>query len=79
MLDEGNHNDKLRSEAAEAGVLSILMAFPDSYDAVAESLKPALFTVPNYRALFVAVRRQIAAAKHPDVVTMSRTQRVMQR
>lgn len=63
--------DTLRSEAAEVAVLSILMAFPDAYDSVAENLKPELFTTGNHKALFVAVRREIGAGKHPDVVTVA--------
>lgn len=61
----------LRSESAEVAVLSILMAFPDAYDSVAEHLKPELFTTGNHKALFTVVRREIGAGKHPDVVTVS--------
>jgi replicative DNA helicase len=70
-LPDEQPQDKLRSEVAETAVLSILMAYPDAYDAVAESLQPALFTGPNNRAMFAVIRREIAAAKHPDVVTVS--------
>lgn len=62
---------KLRNEAAEAAVLSILIAFPDAYDGVGESLQPGLFTVPDYRTMFVAIRREIAAGKSCDVVTLT--------
>lgn len=61
----------LRSESAEVAVLSILMAFPDAYDSVAENLKPELFTTGNHKALFTVVRREIGAGKHPDVVTVA--------
>ncbi len=63
--------DKLRNEAAEAAVLSILIAFPDAYDGVGENLQPGLFTVPDYRTMFVAIRREIAAGKSCDVVTLT--------
>lgn len=63
--------DKLRNEAAEAAVLSILIAFPDAYDGVGENLQPGLFTVPEYRTMFVAIRREIAAGKSCDVVTLT--------
>lgn len=62
---------RLRSEAAEAAVLSVLMTFPDAFDSVAESLHPALFTDQNLRTMFMVVRSQIASAKHPDVVTVA--------
>lgn len=72
MTDTGEtRRDTLRSEMAEQAVLSILMAHPDAYDAVAESLQPALFTVANHRALFAVIRREIASAKHPDLVTIT--------
>lgn len=63
--------DKLRSDAAEVAVLSILINYPDAYDAVAESLQPALFAGADNRALFAVIRREIAAAKHPDPVTLA--------
>ncbi len=63
--------DKLRNEAAEAAVLSILIAFPDAYDGVGENLQPGLFTVPDYRTMFLAIRREIAAGKSCDVVTLT--------
>lgn len=69
--EQPSRSDALRSEAAETAVLSILMAHPDAYDGVAESLQPALFTGPNNRAMFAVIRREIAAAKHPDVVTVA--------
>lgn len=70
-LVEAGRTGKLRSEIAESAVISILMTRPDAYDAVAESLQPALFTDANLRALFAVVRREIAAAKHPDLVTVT--------
>ena len=70
-LIEGKSTGALRSEIAESAVISILMSYPDAYDAVAESLQPALFTDPNMRALFAVVRREIAAARHPDLVTVT--------
>lgn len=70
-MPESDKAEKLRSEMAEQAVISILMTRPDSYDMVAESLQPALFTVPNLRALFAVVRREIAAARHPDLVTVT--------
>lgn len=71
ITDGLTRKDSLRSEIAEAAVISVLMAYPDAYDAVAESLQPALFTDANLRALFAVVRREIAAAKHPDLVTVT--------
>ena len=71
MDDLEPQGDKLRSEAAETAVLSVLMTYPDAYDGVAEILKPALFTQPGIRALFVLVRREISAGKFPDVVTLA--------
>lgn len=68
---EGGDRGALKSTLAEQSAISILMAFPDAYDAVAESLQPALFTDANLRALFAVVRREIAAAKHPDLVTVT--------
>jgi replicative DNA helicase len=71
MDDLEPQGGKLRSEAAETAVLSVLMTYPDAYDGVAEILKPALFTQPGIRALFVLVRREISAGKFPDVVTLA--------
>lgn len=70
-LPDEQPTDKLRNEAAEAAVLSILIAFPDAYDGVGENLQPGLFTVPDYRTMFVAIRREIAAGKSCDVVTLT--------
>lgn len=70
-LETETPRDRLRSEAAEAAVLSILVAYPDAFDAVGDALKPALFTVPDYRLMFVAIRRDIAAGKASDVVTLA--------
>lgn len=70
-LMDGDRKGSLRSEIAESAVISILMSYPDAYDSVAESLQPALFTDANNRALFAVVRREIAAAKHPDLVTVT--------
>jgi len=63
--------DTLRSEIAEHAVLSILMSWPDAYDLVSDSLQPALFTLSNNRALFGVIQREIVAAKHPDLVTVT--------
>lgn len=63
--------EKLRSLDAEAAVLSILMAYPDAFDSVSEQLSPALFTEQNFRAMFVEVRRVIAAGKQPDVIAIA--------
>lgn len=70
-LPESDKRDALRSEAAETAVLSILMSWPDAYDSVADTLQPSLFTAANNRALFAVIRRQIVAAKHPDLVTVT--------
>ena len=70
-LMEAGRTGKLRSEIAESAVISILMTRPDAYDMVADSLQPALFTDANMRALFAVVRREIVAAKPPDLVTVT--------
>lgn len=70
-LPESDKRDTLRSEAAETAVLSILMSWPDAYDSVADTLQPSLFTAANNRALFAVIRREIVAAKHPDLVTVT--------
>lgn len=51
--------------------LSILMTYPDAYDAVGDALSPSLFVNPIHRHLFVLIRREIAAGKHPDIFALA--------
>ncbi len=55
----------------EAGVLSILMAFPDAFDTVGDRLEPAHFSDQSHRVLFVELRKQLLAGKGCDVLSLA--------
>lgn len=60
-----------RNRDTEAGVLSILIAYPDAFDAVVDRLEPCHFADQMHRVLFVELRKQINAGKGVDVLTLA--------
>lgn len=72
-LPEAEEAPRQRPDTAqiEAAVLSIVMAFPDAYDAVADRLEPCHFAVAMHRQVFVELRRQISSGKGCDLVTVA--------
>lgn len=61
---------EFKNRETEAGVLSILISYPDSLDAVVERLDACHFADQMHRVLFVEVRKQINAGKGMDVLTL---------
>lgn len=69
-LNDFDQAQDVSSPDAEAHVLSIIATWPDAFDSVGEMLRPELFTVQAHRALFVQIRRAIAAGKEPEMVSL---------
>ena len=61
----------LHNQDAEASVLSMLMAFPQAFDDVADVLAPEHFALDLHRSIFAELRRQVAAGKGMDAVSVA--------
>lgn len=55
----------------EFAVLSILIAYPDAFDAVSDTLTPALFLDSTNRVIYAELARQLAAGKPVSIFTLS--------
>lgn len=73
-----NHFDDLavidepefKNRDTEAGILSVLIAFPDTFDTVSDRLESAHFADQMHRVLFVELRKQLLAGKGCNVLTL---------
>ena len=61
---------EFKNRETEAGVLSILITYPDSFDSVAERLDACHFADQMHRVLFVEIRKQINSGSGMDVLTL---------